>query len=198
MKMQVGILLLFFALSIQVGAENSPSESMTLDGHWIASCQNGKISEMRIQSENSYLREAFYKEIECKSLLFTIETLGLINYPTPNKESKSDFSLVDYRYQAIYLTPMTTDMALQFQESALCGIKTWEPLVAQLISGNWCRFVSGARPILIPGDGQRRFGIFKIVEPWVYFGQNNALEDSSSPMRRPKDLQKSPFGRRVQ
>ncbi len=168
----------------------------TLDGHWVTNCHSGKISEMRINGLNSYLREAFYKESNCKTLLFFLETYGLVQYPNRSTELKISPWPVDYTYQAIHLTPLTEDMAQQFNEGKLCGLNDWVPLVPQFITGLSCRLVDGARPITIPLPMQQRFGIFKIIEPWLYFGQNNQLEDSSSPARRPKDLQQDPFGKR--
>lgn len=191
MKM-AGVLVFFLATSGHAIRERA----QTLDGHWHATCHAGKIAEMRIDQSTSYLREAFYKEAHCQVPLFFLETYGLVQYPPNQVRPTDNFVLVDYTYRDIYLTPLTEEMAQQFNLGRLCGLNDWSVLIPQSISGLSCRLVDGAQPIVVPAPQQQRFGIFKVVEPWLYFGQNNQLEDSSSPARRPKDLQPEPFGKR--
>lgn len=237
-----------------------------LDGHWISNCQKGKISEMIVDNRTSFLREGFYQEADCHTLLFFIETTGIITYPltetifaldfkkenhsrlnscntqlnskklTPSNPKLTSFqtmghlnqfqisnivvnhaigefqhpsnqahsntlsfsqnSLVDYSYQEVAIRPLNLEITSQFNKSRMCDINTWTTMAPTTITGKHCRFVEGARPIQIPYYQQNRFGIFKILEPFLYFGQNNLLEDSSSPSRRPKDINPEPFGKR--
>lgn len=169
-----------------------------LEGMWLSACQGGKISQMQIDSQfNSYLREIYYQEAYCKTPLFYIETLGSITYPVEAFGGKSPSpSPVNYLYKEILVTPLSPGIAAQFTQKHFCDYEAWTALVATPITNRLCVFMENARPIKIPHSGQARYGIFAIQEPWLYFGQNNPLEDSSSPARRPSELQKEPFGKR--
>lgn len=190
--------LVFAGLALVIGfrlAIASSQGKTTLEGVWLSSCQAGKISQMRIEANStSYLREAFYKDSLCQTPQFFIETVGTLKYP--ESPLQTNYQFVDYTYQEIYLTALSEPMADQFNRQQLCDLSHWTALVPQRITGRQCRFVEGARPLSIPVTGQNRYGIFAIKEPWLYFGQNNPLENSSSPVRRPSELQKEPFGRR--
>jgi hypothetical protein len=175
-----------------------PSPPITLEGHWWSGCELSKISEMRITNNHSYLREAFYKDPHCRELLFSIETEGTLSYPPINDGTNTQGLPVDYTYQSIQLTALNSEAAKDFQNVELCGHTQWKPLIALNVTGRLCRFFEGARPIQIPKRNQQRFGIYSITEPWLYFGQNNAIEDSSSPARRPTVLMSKPFGQRLE
>lgn len=174
------------------------SNENTLEGQWLSACKNGKISQMRIdQNLNSYLREIFYQEPFCQTPQFYIETVGSVSFPEDAVQTLNPtFHSVDYLYKEILLTPLSPGMAAHFKNKQLCGLIEWVPLIATPISGKACAFVEGARPVKVPQTGHARYGIYSVSEPWLFFGQNNPIEDSSSPARRPSELQKEPFGKR--
>jgi hypothetical protein len=168
-----------------------------LDGSWKSECQNGKRADMHIERNSSLLLEAYYNDSHCDRAVFEIETTGKISYPESKEPTFTHSAFpVDYEYQQITITPRQKDAVTQFNNNQFCGIKSWSLDTPQIVTGGFCRFIEGARPIPIPLAGQKRYGLFRIDEPWLYFGQNNAEEDSSAPERRPSRLQNQPFAKR--
>lgn len=202
----IGAVAITNADAPSVPAPTAKPSTSTLDGQWLSNCRGGKISTMLIQGRSSFLREAYYEDSACKILLYFIDTHGWVDYPSPQPLQSAEAALmasekgwpVDYSYQDITLTPANENIARQFRQSQLCDWPHWHPLIAVTITGKACRFVEGAKPVLIPLRSQRRYGIYLIREPYLFFGQNNRLEDSSIPSRRPLNLQEQPFGKRIQ
>jgi hypothetical protein len=151
--------------------------SSFLDGTWMRSCQGGKITYEIFRKDEAILREDFYADTDCQTASIRFESTGKF-FLSANP------IFMDFYFQKVEITPLSKQVAEDFSNRQVCGLSSWSEKLPIKVTGLNCQLF-GAKPIAIPQLGEARFGIYKIEDSRLYFGQNDPFYHGRTVERRP-------------
>lgn len=164
----------FLLFSLGAHAQISP-------GLWSTECLKGLKKEQTYFAKTVLTEEHFYHDTLCTNPAFLFSTDGRVAFPT------EDQTHIDFVFVSIFLTLYKEAIANDFNQREVCGLKTWEVLMPQNITGLQCALFS-AKPAQIPTAGDLRYGIFSVEGDKLYYGQLSQQTDGSAPNTRPKNF----------
>lgn len=164
--------------------------SQIASGIWQTKCLAG-IEKKQIYSPNNSVitDEYFYADRNCKQEVMRFTTAGSVEYPTPlNSQNDSSNREINFSYKEIYLSLHTQSTIDNFNSRQVCGFSDWQLSVAKNITGLKCALFNANLKTQIPFEGDIRYGIYLQNENKLYYGQLTSEKNSSSPDRRPDQL----------
>lgn len=153
-------------------------------GVWKKTCSEG-LSKIQYISEDglsSEMTEKFHQDRNCDQLSFEFITRGKLDYPSMTNTT----NWLDFTYTEIQLVLYRIEIVNDFNERQVCSLNNWEIGKPQTITGLQCALFNITKPTQIPQAGVTKYGIFKIENDMLFYGQLTLENDSSTPDKRPK------------
>ena len=165
-----------------------------LDGQWRQHCARGYFREESFLGDSAVYTEHNFRDQGC--LAPSVDTVsrgalvsgGVVPQPTGARE-------LDFVLESVSLVPRDERAALVYEKISLCGLSGWKAGEAKEITGLLCDLFGQGAPLPVPSTGARKFGIVRVEEDALYFGQLSPGRDGSSELRRPLVLDPSPYRR---
>jgi hypothetical protein len=151
----------------------------SLEGTWTRPCENGKITYEIIQRNQAAFREDFFSDKSCQSYLLRFESQGDFILPKENPLA------IDFRFDQVTLTLFTSELVEDFTRRQVCGLSSWSLSAPMPVTGLKCALFPGVKPMPVPVKDERRYGIYKIDDGRLYFGQNDLFYHGKTEDRRP-------------
>lgn len=175
-KLNVLVLIILFVPSLH---------AKIADGIWSTTCLGGLNKEQLYEANDQVkLSEHFYQNANCTDESFTFETRGRVSYY--NEPSL----FMDFTYKEIRLIIGKQTIIDDFNLRKVCGCNNWQINQPQNITGQKCALFDVNKELQIPKAGDRKYGIFKIENSKLYYGQLSKDLDGSSVDKRPLRLNK--------
>lgn len=157
------------------------------DGLWVTPCQHGLKREQVYNKSLSTTTEYFHHEANCRDLALSFTTVGPVHF---NLDIANPH-FIEFTYDSISLTLHKQSLVDNFRQRQVCGIQDWQMNQPQLITGLQCALFTTDSLVQVPQAGQRRYGIYEIRGPHLYYGQLTQETDGSSVERRPTEFNRS-------
>lgn len=169
-------------LSIFVAAQTQAASP--LDGQWSQNCLNGNYQE-KIFSEN-YVQafDHFFSDKNCQTPLVTFESDGDISLETQN---------IDFKFSRVITTLHDIQLAEKYNLRQNCGLTQWTVGTPQDTTGLACDHFMLGRNYMSPNSGDMKYGIWKIENGTLYFGQMTRERNANSPETRPIEFNSKGF-----
>ncbi len=153
-------------------------------GLWSTDCLNGLKKRQTYEKGFVSTDEIFHQDRNCEDLSFTFTTTGTVSYIVDEPLS------LNFVYDRLFLTLSKETLIEDFNARSVCGINRWtsEPME---ITGLKCALFSFSSETQIPRSGDVRYGIFSVENDRLYYGQLSKNFDSSTPARRPQELNRT-------
>ena len=177
MSIKFSVLVLAFFFSPKLLAQ------ITI-GQWSTACIQGRLNKAQFYQENGRINliESYHQDVSCLDKSFRFETRGRIYYYTQQP------LFIDFVYQEIYLTLYKQIAVDDFNARKVCGYNNWQAHLPQNILGLSCALFEINKEIQVPKFGDLKYGIFKIENGKLYYGQLSRNFDGSTFSKRPKQL----------
>ncbi|MBC7465962.1 MAG: hypothetical protein H7256_08210 [Bdellovibrio sp.] len=171
---QLNSILLFLCLSPVCLA--LPSD---LSGTWTMPCDRGLRKEQVIQDNIATTTEFFHQDKDCTQESFRFKTVGRLAF------NANEPFWIDFTYSAVELTVFVPQVVSDFNMRSVCGFQDWQAGTAKVITGLKCALFNVNKPTQIPTVTDLKFGIYKIEEGHLYYGQLTQEKNGSSAEKRP-------------
>lgn len=142
-------------------------------------CDRGLRKEQVIQGQAVTTTEFFHQDKECTQESFRFKTVGTLVF------DNNEPSWIDFYYTAIDLTVFVPQVVADFNTRAVCGFQDWQVGTSKQITGLKCALFNVNKPTQIPTVGDLKFGIYKIEDGRLYYGQLTQEKNGSSAKKRP-------------
>ena len=147
-----------------------------LEGRWIQPCQNKAVREEVLQNNTAALAENYYLDANCSEPLLTFRNEGGLRA----EDGKMDFS-----FTRVTIAVHSSALVGDFNDRAVCGYQNWIAGLERDITGMTCALFNPNKPALSPKVGDMRYGIYKVEENKLYFGQLTLQHNALTPENRP-------------
>ena len=145
-------------------------------GRWVQPCQNKAIREEVLRDNTATLTEDYYLDTACRERLLTFRNEGGLQA----QDGKMDFS-----FTRVVIALHSQAFVEDFNDRAVCGYQNWIAGLERDITGMTCALFNPAKPAPSPKAGDMRYGIYKVEENKLYFGQLTLQHDALTPEKRP-------------
>jgi hypothetical protein len=169
------ILLSFWVIENSVAATADPTIAT---GRWRQTCRNRNMNEEFFTASQVRYSETYFSDDQCSQALVSFISEG----PYQATQNKIDFAFTTS--DIVILAPQ---IAAGFNQRAVCGWTDWTT-GRRSVLGQLCDFFNLGRNFPTPKLGQQKFGIYKIENALLFFGQLTKDNDGSSDARRPLQL----------
>jgi hypothetical protein len=163
---------------------------LALQGTWQKPCSQQMIRKEIFQSTTASLVETNFSDSSCQ--LPQLETISEGSFSigkkvllTPSGEE------MDFYFSRVQMRALSNEVLHWMRENSFCEISNWQLGIFQEITGKTCKFPAGK--ISVPKAGEQRFGIFRIEEDRLFFGDLNLEKNGKSPENRPNQWDEIPF-----
>lgn len=155
--------------------------SNDLTGQWSSGCDRGLRKEQVIdqQQQSVTTTEYFYQDKTCTQESFRFKTTGTLYFDA------AEPYWIDFSYTQVELTVFVPQVVADFNTRAVCGFQDWQAAAPKRITGLRCALFNVNKPTQIPVLGDLKFGIYKIEDGRLYYGQLTQEKNGSSKERRP-------------
>lgn len=150
-----------------------------LTGLWKTGCKEGLSKEQDINQRNSVTTENFFQDRFCKIQSFQFKTTGLIGF------SDENVLWIDFVYTDVELTVFNEQVIADMNSRLVCGFGDWQLATPRIITGLRCALFNRTKETQISKAGDQKFGIYKLEDDRLYFGQLTRETDGSEPLKRP-------------
>lgn len=147
-----------------------------LVGRWVQPCQNKAIREEVLENNTAVLTENYYVDAACTEPLLTFKNEGGL----VAADGKMDFS-----FTKVSLALHSVALVEDFNERAVCGYQNWIAGLERDITGMSCALFNPNKPGRSPKVGDMRYGIYKVEENRLFFGQLTMQNNAMTPETRP-------------
>jgi hypothetical protein len=169
----ISIFLFLILFVVRSGATTAASAS--LEGMWRQECQHGVQRSEEFRGQFVRYTETFFVNAICAKPLFVFSASG---------PYKLFFHDIDFLFLEVTVSPLTQEIANDFNRRAVCGIRHWIVGQPSDIAGSMCDFFRLGVELPAPKRGQMKFGRWKLVGDRLYFGKGTPERDGSTPNRR--------------
>ncbi len=170
MKSSVLFALTAFILSLNAQA------SQTLEGVWLRPCHTQSLQVQEFSGELSSLTELFFEDASCSSPFLAFFNDGTV---------QTNQNEMNFKFQKVFIKLYADNLVQDFNQRAVCGIKDWKKSSLQEITGLSCALFQNRKSIQVPRAGDMRYGIWKIENSLLYFGQLTPEKNGLTPEKRP-------------
>jgi hypothetical protein len=154
-------------------------------GLWNTACERGLLKKQIYINEFVSTEEHFHQNVSCSNLSFIFTTDGYIEF------SANEKNFINFIYDKIFLSLHKEISVNDFNSRKVCGFDNWSLGEKKEITGLKCALFNVNSEAQIPTAGQRRYGLYLVIENKLYYGQLNQTYDGSSPERRPQQINRS-------
>lgn len=172
---------IFYFISILLLSLGSYGETQDLNGVWKLNCDRGLRKEQVIENFTTVTTEFFHQDKYCNHESFRFKTSGTIQLTEANP------TWIDFTYTQVELTVFIPDVVADFNLRQVCGFTDWAVGEAKVITGLQCALFNVNKATQIPKVGDLKYGIYKIENDRLYYGQMTQKTDGSSFEKRPTD-----------
>ncbi len=158
-----------------------------LEGEWQIPCESGLSKEQNFRNESSVTTESFHTDRDCQNLSFEFETTGFLRFPTENP------IWIDFIYESVSLRLFNQEIIDDFNQRQVCGVSNWQRATKRNITGLKCALFNTHKESPMAAEGQQKFGIYKLQNDSLYFGEMTQANDGSNPLKRPVQFSQSPY-----
>ena len=148
-----------------------------LEGRWVQPCQNKAVREEVLANNSATLTENYYSDANCSDRLLTFRNEGGL----VAQDGKMDFS-----FTRVTIALHSSALVEDFNDRAVCGYQNWIAGLERDITGMSCALFNPNKPGRSPQVGDMRYGIYKVEDDKLYFGQltlqHNALTRENRPV----------------
>lgn len=177
----LNVFYLFLAISTGFSTTLAAAEAeRNLQGSWAMKCDRGLHKQHQFNGNQSITTEFFHQDQECLKESFRFKTTGLYELSLENPD------WMNFKYQQIELTVFVSAVVADFNDRVVCGLTNWKVGEPQVITGLPCALFNYNKPTQIPKAGEQKFGIYKIENNKLFFGQLTKETDGSTEQKRPK------------
>lgn len=170
--------LLFFSSSLLKAGQGAAF----LEGHWAQGCAGRNFQTQLFRDGHVTTNENYFADTDCRLLLLRFQIRGLADI------SKTDLASghIDYEFEETRVEVLSEELALHYNERAVCGWTDWKVSEPRRVDGLACDFFGWGQPVRSPSKGERRYGIWKIEQDRLHFGRLSPGADGTAPDRRPQ------------
>jgi hypothetical protein len=147
-----------------------------IEGRWVQPCQNKVIREEVLRDNTATLIENYYQDTACAVPLLTFTNEGGLQA----QNGKMDFS-----FTRVTIALHSQVFVEDFNDRAVCGYQNWIAGLERDITGMTCALFSPSNPAPSPKAGDMRYGIYKVEDNKLYFGQLTLQHNALTPEKRP-------------
>ncbi|MNK99835.1 hypothetical protein D3C87_1202510 [compost metagenome] len=162
--------------ALVVGSLISMALPQELEGRWVQPCQNKAVREEVLQNNTAALTENYYLDAACSEPLLTFRNEGGLQA----QDGKMDFAFTRVTI-ALHSSALVDD----FNDRAVCGYQNWIAGLERDITGMTCALFNPNKPAASPQVGDMRYGIYKVEDNRLYFGQLTLQHNAMTPEKRP-------------
>jgi hypothetical protein len=163
---------------------------LALQGTWQKPCYQQVLKKEVFQENTVSLVETNFMDQSCESP--RLETISEGVFSIGERVFLSpEGNEMDFHFVKVKMRPLNFEMLSWMKEQSFCGISDWELGVFQEITGRICKFPFGE--IAVPKAGEQRFGIFRLEENHLFFGELDPVKNGKSPESRPNRWDEIPF-----
>ena len=142
-------------------------------------CDRGLRKEQGIQGQVVSTTEFFHQDKDCLLESFRFKTVGTLAF------DGNEPYWIDFTYTDIELTVFVSQVVADFNTRAVCGFQDWQISLPKKITGLKCALFNVNKPTQIPKVGDLKFGIYRISDSRLYYGQLTQEKNGSSSQKRP-------------
>lgn len=150
-----------------------------LTGLWKTGCKLGLSKEQDINGRETVTTENFYQDRFCQNPSFQFKTTGLIGFSDENS------IWIDFVYTEVEITVLREEVIQDLNTRQVCGLNDWEVAKPKVITGLRCALFNVSKETQISKAGDQKFGIYKLENDRLYFGQLTRETDGSDSLKRP-------------
>lgn len=172
---------LFYLIAGLIWAKSAFGTTLP-SGLWQIDCKNGLIKEQVVRGDSVVFTEKFYAAHECQQISFIFETSGQVAF-TPEHDE-----WIDFTFERVSLTVFNPEAVQVLNRRKVCSSNDWVVGEPKEITGHWCALFNINKETQIPNTGDLKYGIFKIKENRLFYGQMTKELDGSTPSKRPNVL----------
>lgn len=147
-----------------------------LVGRWIQPCQNKAVREEVLENNIAALTENYFVDAVCTEPLLTFRNEGGL----VAQDGKMDFS-----FTRVTLALHSQALVEDFNDRAVCGYQNWIAGWERDITGMTCALFNPNKPAQSPKVGDMRYGIYKVEDNKLFFGQLTLQNNAMTPETRP-------------
>lgn len=168
------------------------AQAAGLDGRWRQGCAGGYRREELFRGGLAAYSERNFWDEGCRSPAVEavsrgwIALGGLVSAP---REARA----IDFTFEAVSVRPLDPRAAAAYRARRVCGIRDWAEGEERDVTGLSCDFAGLGSVIRVPARGERRFGVVRAEGGLLYLGRLSPERDGTSPARRPRELDPSPY-----
>ncbi len=172
---------LFFLSSIFI-ALNSHAQMIPL-GHWQQTCHQRNMNEEFFTPQMVRYSETYFADDQCSQRLISFVSEG--PYQLQNNK-------INFTFSKASVSVFAANVVANFNQRSVCGWTNWA-IGSRSILNQMCDFFGLGRAFPTPKISQQKFGIFKIENSMLYFGQLTQDYDGSTDAKRPVQLNPRPY-----
>lgn len=134
-------------------------------GVWDQPCAGGVRRTEEISLQSAKLTETFHRQRDCAEPQMSLISEGRLEWPELLSEEgmPEGARAIDFHFEKVWAV-FHSEVAVEFaRRTSLCGMDDWKKDELVLITGLYCEFVPGQKPWRVPGPGDSRFGIFRVI-----------------------------------
>ena len=158
------------------------AKANALSGIWRTGCLQGISKQQGFTESRSQTTESFFQDKNCSLPAFQFVTNGEIQFPEQNSE------FINFTYASVELTVYTQEVVADFNSRNVCGFSDWQTAQKKIITGLKCALFNAKKETQIAKVNDKKFGIYRLEQDKLYFGQLTREMDGSSPEKRPLKL----------
>lgn len=149
-----------------------------LEGNWKRPCQNGLIQVQAFKGSLSTAIDHFYQDTGCRK-----RDISFVNYGAYSLGSET----IDFEFHQVAVVLYSPYRVDDYNKRAVCGLNTWKLGLAKVVTGRRCAFFQPHRLVLVPRQGEGRYGIWRVDSDQLYFGLLDKERPGTSPDKRPQE-----------
>lgn len=161
------------------------SSAYIKSGLWNTTCERGLLKKQIYVNDFVSTEEYFHQDANCSDLSFIFTTDGYVEFPANEK------NFINFVYDKIFLSLHREVSVNDFNARKVCDFDNWQLSEKKEITGLKCALFNVNSEAQIPSAGQRRYGLYSVIEDKLYYGQLNQTYDGSTPARRPQQINRS-------
>lgn len=160
------------------------ADSSMLEGKWRQDCKNGTLREEIFSGNFATLFEKGFEDSLCSSPSseFINEGRFVLGNPLPQPNKASE---IDFEFLKVSVLLHSANLALTYNQLGMCGIRNWKVGVPIEVTGLTCAFF-GSRSV-VPKAGEKRYGVYRLMKNYLFFGTLSSEFDARTPARRPRE-----------
>lgn len=168
------VLLLLSLLAFENSNAAISDQNIAL-GRWRQTCRNRNMNEEFFSSTQVRYSETYYSDDQCTQTLVSFVSEG----PFQASQNK-----IDFIFASSDIIILSEQVAAGFNQRSVCGWTNWTT-GRRAVLNQMCDFFNLGRNFPTPKTGQQKFGIYKLENALLFFGQLTKENDGSTDVRRP-------------